>query len=158
MTILYTYVRRPHSVMTDGIKSPFAADEDRLFHYAKRAGSVKKEDILNYLETVFSGRSRAVSCLTETAPRTENPKIKNWANACDCFSFDLDPLIKENIVQSIFCADAGTFTLTDARMIDCSPLNWESVNPYDNVFFQRIRHYMIVLKDGVLPVKFIRPV
>ena len=158
MTILYTYVRRPHSVMTDGIKSPFAADEDRLFHYAKRAGSVKKEDILNYLETVFSGRSRAVSCLTETAPRTENPKIKNWANACDCFSFDLDPLIKENIVQSIFCADAGTLTPTDARMIDCSPLNWESVNPYDNVFFQRIRHYMIVLKDGVLPVKFISPV
>ena len=67
-------------------------------------------------------------------------------------------MIKENIVQSIFCADAGTFTPTDARMIDCSPLNWESVNPHDNIFFQRIRHYMIVLRDGVLPVKFIRPV
>lgn len=152
---LYTYVRKPHTVLTEGIKTPLTADESRLFHYAARAESEKKKDILLYLESVFIGRSRAVSCLTEQAPETDNPKIRGWAESCDCFAFDPAVLEQSSLIETFWRLDGNLPVQISREQIDSSSLPWESVDPYDNVFFKRIPHYMLVLKDGVLPPEFL---
>ena len=158
--LLYTYVLRPHTVETDGIKTPKTAEESRLYHYAGRAQSDKKVCILKYLETVFSGRSRAVSCLTEPVPATDNPKIKGWVERCDCFAFDASELNRNGLIDAVYCANGGVFSHLENGLseIDFRSPDWESVNPYDNVFFKRIRHYMIVLKNGTVPPDYIKKI
>ena len=40
--------------------------------------------------------------------------------------------------------------------IDTSPLPWEKVNASKGLIYGVIRHYLIVLKEGKIPPKYIR--
>ena len=94
--MLYSYITFPNDVLEKGIKAPVLLEEHQLVHYAQRAGTFKKEGIVEYLETVFKGRSRAISCLTEPVPDLKSRKIQGFKKWRDCFCFSEDiPVIPD---------------------------------------------------------------
>lgn len=154
--LIYTYILRPNDVLTAGLKSPVVMPGVALSHYAGRAGSADKQDIVRYLETVFAGRSRAASFLTEQVPETDNKKIKGFAGARECFICNPAVLEQSGLVEAVYCCDGPQISrLEEWAEMDFAPLVWETVKEDDNVFFSRIRHYMLVLKNGFLPPEYI---
>lgn len=85
--MLYSYIIVPNKVLREGIKAPFLLNEQELRHYAGRAGTTRKAGIEAYLETVFPGRSRAISCLTERVPDTGCRKFGNLKGCGNVFVF-----------------------------------------------------------------------
>lgn len=152
--MLYSYILKPNDVLINGIKSPILQDAALLSHYAARAGSAEKEKIVAYLEKVFSGRSRAVSCLTEQAPDLNCRKVQGFKSLRECFAFSSDILKNPEIVEAVWCAENGAFRQVDA--LDFSPLPWKTINDEDDIFFARIRHYMLVLKKGYIPPEYLK--
>lgn len=152
--MLYSYLLKANDVLTNGLKAPVLLEASLLSHYAARAGSAEKEKIIAYLETVFSGRSRAISCLTEQVPDLNSRKLQGFKALRECFVFSQEIIRNTEIVEAVWCAENGTFRQVDA--LDFSPLPWETINDEDDVFFARIRHYMLVLKQGYLPPEYIK--
>ena len=152
--MLYSYHLKANDVLTNGIKAPVLLDGALLSHYVARAGAAEKEKIVAYLETVFPGRSRAVSCLTERVPDLNSQKLQGFKALRECFTFSPDIIKDTQIVEAVWCAENGTFRQVDA--LDFSPLPWETINDEDDVFFARIRHYMLVLKKGYIPPEYIK--
>ena len=100
---LYHYAPKDNTCLKDGILS---VSKNLLYlrNYAKRAGSQNDEDILHFLENTFEGRSRAVSCLTEPIKWQGNDEVlKQIVLRSVLFSFELDDLIDDDIVQEIWC-------------------------------------------------------
>lgn len=152
--MLYSYILKPNDVLTNGLKSPVLQDAAFLSHYAARAGSAEKGKIIAYLETVFSGRSKAVSCLTEQVSDLNSRKLKGFKTLRECFTFSPDIIKDAEIVEAVWCAENGTFRQVDA--LDFSPLPWEAINDEDDILFARIRHYMLVLKQGYIPPEYLK--
>lgn len=129
---LYHYAPKENTVMRDGLFSISKIDRN-LRPYAHRAGSENKEDILKWMDSTFYGRSRAISCLTEQIKWQGNdPILKKIVDGTELFSFELDELIKDGLVESIWCkngSDAGglkeKFYQVKVDEIDLSPLTWE---------------------------------
>lgn len=160
---LYHYAPKINTVKKDGIFSISKINRN-LKPYIHRAGSDKKEDIIKWLESTFYGRSRSVSCLTETIKFKHNdPVLENIVKASELFSFDLDELIKDGLVESIWCKDGSdekgcneVFYQVTPDEIDFSPLNWHKVDIKNEKLYAVIRHYMIVLKGGIIPPEYIK--
>lgn len=153
--LLYTYILHPNDVLTAGLKSPVLMPAASLAHYAGRAGCGDKEAVMRYLESVFPGRSRAVSFLTERAPQTENKKISGFCMLRDCFMCNADVLEKSGRIEAVYCCDGAKVSRLESwAEMDFSPLAWDTVREDDAVFFFRIRHYMLVLKNGFLPPEY----
>lgn len=159
---LYHYAPKQNSVKKDGILSISKTDRD-LKPYIHRANSEKKEDILRWLDSTFYGRSRAISCLTETIKYKGNdPILKKIIDGTELFSFDLNILINDGLVEAIYCKNGSDNNGLNEKIyqikpdeIDTSPLAWEKVNASKGLLYAVIRHYFIVMKDGVIPPKYI---
>ena len=169
---LYNYVpkKAKESVLAHGLYS--STYKDALKRYSVAANSKKKKDIITWLESVFPGRSRAVSCLTEHMKwRGNDPVLKKIVKSSALFSFELDDLIKAGLVESIWCRDDLArkghrqhltkdinhyFYKVKPEQIDISSLTWEKVNLDKQLMFGAVRHYMIVMKNGVIPPEYLR--
>ena len=163
MTIkLYHYAPRDNTIMKDGILSVSRISRD-LFYYAHRAKSDNRNDILQWLDASFSGRSRSVSCLTEPIRWQGNdPMLKDFVDSRVLFSFDAMQLLQDGIIESIWCKDGSEagginekFYQVSAEEIDFSPLKWEKCDKSKGLFFAAVRHYMLVLKDGIIPSHYL---
>ena len=160
---LYHYALKENTILKDGLFS-ISKININLQPYVHRVGSENKEDILKWMDSTFYGRSRAISCLTEQIKWQGNdPVLKKIVNNTTLFSFELDDLIKNNLVESIWCkngSDANglneNFYQVKANEIDLSPLTWDKVDTTKGLLYAVIRHYMIVLKEGYIPVKYIK--
>ncbi len=152
--MLYSYIIVPNKVLREGIKAPVLLNEQELRHYAGRAGTTRKAGIEAYLETVFPGRSRAISCLTERVPDTGCRKIREFKRLRECFCFSEEILKNKEIVDSVWLIDGDD--INPAADLDFSSPAWETVRDDDDLFFKRIRHYMLVLKNGFLPPGYIK--
>ena len=152
--MLYSYITVTNDVSETGIKAPVLLKENQLSHYAQRAGTFKKAKILDYLETIFPRRSRAISCLTEQMPDTGCRKIREFKKRRECFCFSENLLNNHEIVEAVWVFDGDR--IEQVHQLDFSKLAWESVQDDDDLFFKRIRHYMFVLNKGFLPVEYIK--
>ena len=75
---------------------------------------------------------------------------------------DLTNLIKDGLVESIWCKNGSDekgcneiFYQVKADEIDFSALDWHKVDVKKGLLYAVIRHYMIVLKNGIIPPKYI---
>ena len=149
-------------MLKDGLFSISKRDKN-LTAYANRAGSDKKEDILKWLDSTFYGRSRAISCLTETIKWEGNDVVlKKICDGTELFSFDLEQLIKDGLVESLWCKNGSeangfneNFYQITPEEIDFSPLEWNKVDSSQKLLYAVIRHYLVVLKDGFIPCKYL---
>lgn len=160
---LYHYAPKENTVLEEGIKSISKIDRN-LRSYVKRVGSDKKEDIINWLEKTFAGRSRTISCLTEPISWQGNDKVlKALVDKSILYSFELEDLINAGLVESIWCKDGSEASGTNEHFyqvskdeIDMSPLPWHKCDSSKGLIFGVIKHYMLVLKDGIIPAEFIK--
>ena len=163
MRRLYTYAPLQNTVMQEGLLTPLTCHDD-LHKYWQRAGSEKKEDVLVWLESTLEGRSRSVSCLTEPIRWQGNdPMLQSLVERSEFFSYDLDALLQDNLIEKIYCkdgSDANSFNenfyeITDAQ-IDFSPLTWEKCSREKGLLYAVVRHYMLVLREGFIPPSYIK--
>ena len=160
---LYHYAPKENTALKDGLLC-VSKIPARLKVYAKRAGTEDPKEIIKWLEKTFEGRSRAVSALTEPIKWQGNDVVlKKIVDGSTLFSFELDDLIKDNLVEAIYlkkCSDADgyneKFEKITMRKIDCSPLDWGKVNTSKGLLYGVIRHYLIVLKDGYIPPHYLK--
>ena len=159
---LYHYAPKVNTVKEKGLLSISKGPRD-LRAYAHRAGSENRDEIMAWLDKTFSGRSRAISCLTEPIKWQGNDTVlKAIVDRSALFSFELDDLIKAGLVESIWCkngSDAGgyneKFFEVKPEEIDLSPLTWEKVDAAKDLLYAVVRHYLIVLKDGYIPPQYL---
>ena len=160
---LYHYAPKENTVLEQGLLSICKAPRD-LRAYAHRAGTQNRDEIMAWLDRTFTGRSRAISCLTEPIKWQGNDAVlKAIVDRSALFSFELDDLIKAGLVESIWCkngSDAGgyneKFFEVKPEEIDLSPLTWEKVDAAKDLLYAVIRHYLIVFKDGYIPPEYLR--
>ena len=153
---LYHYAPIQNSILKDGLGS-FEKGYGDIAPYLERAGSSKRAEITLWMEKTFKGRSRALSVITEPIKWNGNdPMLKEFVKNHMLFSFELNDLRKAGLIESIWCQDGDTPYPILPTEIDLSPLSWEKSSREKGLFFGVIRHYFIVIKDGVLPPKYIR--
>ena len=173
---LYLYTYQYDKIKKEGYKSLSLFDKksdlykQRLHVYDASAGSNKIKDILAYMEKTFSGRLRSVCVITEQAPIKEyrHPYLNNLIHHADILSFDLDQLIKDGIVENIYCKDNKKTILKNPNFeniypvkpneIDLTPYDWDlcGTKKYQKYSpWSTIKHYFLVLKDGYIPAKYI---
>ncbi len=167
---LYHYAPRKNTVLKTGLYS-YAKYPHDLKKYTIPAKSDKKKDIIAWMENIFPGRSKSISCLTEPIKwQSNDPVLKKIVECSALFSFELNDLLEAGFVESIWCRDdlaqigrkhvmnkhAQYFYKVSPEEIDVSPLTWEKVDLSKELLFGAVRHYMIVLKEGIIPSKYLR--
>ena len=112
---------------------------------------------INVLRNI-SFRSRSVSCFTE--PLKLNGEIV--LNGGHLFSFDIDELVKDELVESIYqktrSGNGGNkeaFQKIEPQAINYTPLDFSKYTTEYELTHAFFRHYMIVLKDGFIPPKYL---
>ncbi len=151
---LYNYAPKEADVLNTGLWAPIKAPREALAHYFGRAKSKTKKGVLAYLETRFPGRSRAISVLT--SPMTKACCFYGDFKKDRClYSVDFEALQKAGLVKAIYrCAGRKKLEkITPQQILWDERLPWEKVG--NGYFFTKIPHYMIVLKDGIVPPEFI---
>lgn len=160
---MYHYSKKGNTILKDGLLSVRKSGRS-LAPYAHRAGTEKTEKIYEWLDNTFPGRSHSISCLTEKIVWKDNDEIlKSFVDGCELFSFDLEQLVKNDIVTAIWCkygSDAGgyneKFEKVELNEIDRTPLTWEKCDSSKGLLFAVVRHYMLVLKDDCIPAEYLR--
>lgn len=168
---LYHYAPKENTILETGLYSYSKHPRGLKRGYALPAKSNKKKDIIAWMEKVFPGRSKAISCLTEPIKwRGNDSVLKGIVRRSVLVSFELNDLIKAGLVESIWCRDDSAhkgrkyvyedstqyFYKVPLKNIDVSPLQWEKVNVKNQVMWGAVRHYMIVLKKGIIPAEYLR--
>lgn len=153
MHILYNYAPKDVDVLKTGLWAPIKASREGLAHYFGRAKSKTKKGILMYLETVFPGRSRAISFLT--SPMTKECCFYNdFKTDRILYSINFNKLKKANLIEAIYRVEGKSL-----KKISTDQILWNEKLPWKKVgsgyFFTKIPHYMIVLKDGIVSPEFI---
>ena len=77
---LYHYAPKENTVLQTGLYSYSKHPSGLKRGYALPAKSNKKKDIIAWMETVFPGRSKAISCLTEPIKWRGNDNILKGVN------------------------------------------------------------------------------
>ncbi len=164
MAKLFHYCPKNNTVLSDGLYSVSGAGQGVLNKYFVRSGCSSREGVLLWLEQSFEGRSRSVSCLTEEIQWQGNdPMLKNMVENMDLYSFDLDELVCDGLVEAIYCKDGSGPNGEDEKIfkilpeqIDYSPLCWHKCCRERGMLFGVVRHYLLVLKDGLIPPKYLK--
>ena len=153
---LYHYAPLKNNILKKGIGT-FAGGYGDVAPYIKRAGSANRRAIISWMESVFKGRSRTISVITEPIKWAGNDQmLKDFVDNHALFSFELDDLLQDALIESVWCQDGQAPYPVRADEIDASPLSWAKCDQSKGLFFGVIRHYFIVLKSKVLPPEYLR--
>jgi len=151
--LLYNYAPKEVDVLKTGLWAPALASRDALAHYFGRAKTKTKKGVLAYLETIFPGRTRAISFLT--SPMTKKCCFyDDFKKDRILYGVDFDKLQKAGLIEAIYRVERKP-----CKKIAADQILWDERLPWEKVgkglFFTKIPHYMVVLKDGFVPPEFI---
>lgn len=72
-------------------------------------------------------------------------------------------IAKDGLVEEIWCKDGSDsngfnerFNKVEAYEIDTTPLTWEKCNSSKGLLYAVVKHYLILLKNGVIPAKYLK--
>ena len=151
--VLYNYAPKEADVLHTGLWTPANAPREALAHYFGRAKSKTKKGVLAYLESVFSGRSRAISVLTSSMTK-KCYFYNDFKKDRTLYCINLDKLQQAKLVEAIYRVVGKKI-----KEISADQISWDEKLPWEKVgngyFFTKIPHYMIVVKDGIVPPEFI---
>ncbi|MFV0627479.1 MAG: hypothetical protein ACK5N8_09065 [Alphaproteobacteria bacterium] len=157
-------------VLKEGYLSASLQENPAVFYvYRGYAKSEKKEDIIEYLESTFQGRFRSISCLTAPAPVEDykHPYLDNMIKSAKIISIDVSCMMEDGLIEAIYCKDCSEIAKEDMEFeniykvdglseIDFSSQNWHRCDVKFGSPYNMIRHYMLVLRDGLIPPKYIK--
>lgn len=169
---LYHYISKGNTALTNGILSFANNPSADIHYYIKRSGADNKEGIVKWMESCFEGRSRGIRGFTETIKWHEKSLcLKKFIDNADLFSIDLEALEKDGLIESVWhspsvldvanvnketCIDELLNKIDSIKQINFSPLNWGVCDDEKGWRFSFVRYYLIVIKGGVIPPKYIR--
>ena len=150
---LYNYAPKDADVLKTGLWAPTKASREALAHYYGRAKTKTKKGVLAYLETVFPGRGRDISVLT--SPMTKKCCFyDDFKKDRILYSVDFNKLQKAGLITAIYRIEGKACKkISEDQILWNEKLPWEKVGK--GLFFTKIPHYMIVVKDGIIPPEFI---
>ena len=169
---LYHYVARPNNVLEKGLLS-FAANPDAdLSYYFKRSGAATHQGIIDWMESCFEGRSRAIRAFSEPLQWTDKSvkMIKSFVDTADKFSIDISALDRDGLLEGVYVSPAIKFTnpseipynvdevlvkLNSINEIDFSPIDWSVCNDELGLRFSVVPYYLIIIKGGIIPPRYL---
>lgn len=163
MLKMYHYAKKGNTILQDGLLGIKKSGRS-LRPYIHRAGSGNPEEVYRWLDSTFRGRSNSISCLTEKIVwQNHDPVLKAIVENSELFSFDVERLVKDQIVTAIWCKESSSaggynevFRKVELQDIDLTPLPWERCDSKADLLFGAVRHYLLVLKDGYIPPKYLQ--
>lgn len=176
MTKLYHYVTKGNTALKEGILS-FAKNPgaDLSYYYKRTCGKTTHEGIVKWMESCFEGRSRAVRGFSEPIRWTDKSvnMFKPFIENADLFSINLDALQKDGLIEAVYVSpairpnsdkdlpqdvDERLVKLASIDEIDTSPVDWSACDEKRGLRFSVVPYYLIVVKGGIIPPKYITPV
>ena len=169
---LYHYITRPNTALKDGILSFANNPNADLRYYFKRSNETTHEGIVKWMESCFEGRSRAIRGFSEPIQWTEKSinMFKPFIENADLFSIDLEALDKDSLIESVYVSpamhpdkdkdllqgvDERLIKLNSINDIDTSAVDWTVCDEKLGLRFSVVPYYLIVIKGGVIPPKYI---
>ena len=171
--ILYHYITKGNTALTEGILSLAANPKADLSYYYKRTGGeTTHEGVVKWMESCFKGRSRAIRVFSEPIQWTEKSinMFKPFIENADLFSIDLDTLQNDGLIEAVYVSpaikpnldkdfpqdvDERLVKLTSISDIDTSPVDWSVCDEKLGLRFSVIPYYLIVIKGGIIPPQYI---
>ena len=175
---LYHYIPKDNTIKTDGLQSFAKSKTVNLKSYLWRDENLKtQEDVIEWLEKCFTGRSRGIRFFTEPIKWNEQSVdlLKNFAENNVLISVDVDKLDADGLIESIYVSpplgdkhpeclehpelmgkcDEFYEKLASVKDIDFSPVDWSICNDKLGRRFAYVRYYLLVIKDGLIPPEYI---
>ena len=168
---LYHYIAKHNTALKDGILSFVKNPNADLKYYFKRSGETTHDGIVKWMESCFEGRSRGIRGFSEPVKWTDNSlSLKDFIDHADIYSIDLEALDKDGLLEAIYIspsvADCPTLKeqwdsdellikLYDYKDISVRPIDWSVCNDELGRRFAYVPYYIIVIKGGVIPPKYI---
>ena len=178
---LYHYIPKDSTVLTEGLLSFSKSPNVNLKSYVWREKGLKtKEDVCRWMEKCFKGRSRGIRFFTE--PIKWYPHsielLKGFVDEFTLISVDVDKLNADHLIEAVYVSppihkthpevftdpnfnlkcDEFYVKLKSIKDIDYSPVDWSICNDKEGRRFAFTPYYLLVMKDGVIPPKYIRKV
>lgn len=155
---LYHYLPKDNNAHEVGILT-LSKKPDEIKKYGKRLRTENIQEITAWLEKTFPGRTRAISVLTEPVQtKGTDPMLKEWVKTKELVCINYTPLLLDGLIESVWCKESSDSNGTEEKIhkidpndIDLTPLNWQKCSKEKGLFFGAVRHYLIVLKEGVIP-------
>jgi len=170
---LYHYIHKNNNALSKGVLS-FAQNPNanRSYYYERSGGETTHEGICRWMESCFIGRSRGIRAFTEPIRWAEHNRqcLKCFIDDCDCFAIDITALTRDGLVEAVYVSpsvfdqppintghnfDELLLKLNGVQDIDYSPLDWEICDDAKGWRFAYVRYYLIVVKGGIIPPKYI---
>ncbi|MFI3241928.1 MAG: hypothetical protein R3Y43_05115 [Alphaproteobacteria bacterium] len=172
---LYHYVTKPNNVLTEGLLSFAKNDNADISYYIKRSGQNTKEGVVNWMENCFEGRSRGVRGFSEPIQYTKKSvkMFKNFIEGSDLFEIDLTSLEEAGLIEAIYISPAMIINdgnkiqygidevlekLDSINRIGSFVVDWHKCDDKKGLRFSVIPYYIIVVKEGIIPVKYINKI
>lgn len=170
---LYHYITKGNTALQNGILSFAQNPQANLHYYYKRTGGeTTHEGIVKWMENCFAGRSRAVHGFSEPIRWTEKSinMFKPFIENADLFSIDLNALQKDGLIEAVYASpalrpnlnsdlpqdcDEVLVKLDSISKIDTSPVDWTVCNEKLGLRFSVVPYYLIVIRGGIIPPKYI---
>lgn len=168
---LYHYITKGNNALEKGILSFAENPKAELSYYEKRSGSSTHEGIVRWMESCFKGRSRGIRGFSEPVKwHSGSLSLKVFIENSDLFSIDITALEQDGLIEAVYCSPPGApvnpseiKTGTDEELIklgsineiDRSPVDWSRCNDELGLRFYVVPYYVIVVKGGVIPVRYI---
>ena len=173
---LYHYVTKGNNVLEKGLLSFANNPNANLRHYFKRTGGkTTHKEICEWMESCFVGRSRAIRGFSEPIQWTERSIhcLKDFIDNADKFEIDISAMDKDGLIEAVYVSpsildfpdvteekgmDEILQKLNSINDIDYSPIDWSVCDDELGRRFAYVRYYLIVVKGGVIPPKYLKVV
>ena len=169
---LYHYIAKPNTALEEGILSFANNPNADLRYYHKRSGETTHDGIVKWMENCFEGRSRAIRGFSEPIQWTDKSinMFKPFIENADLFSIDLEALAKDGFIEAVYVSpaikpdldkdfpqgvDERLIKLNSINDIDTSAVDWTVCDEKLGLRFSVVPYYLIVIKGGVIPPKYI---
>lgn len=170
---LYHYISKPNTALSEGILSFANNPNADLRYYFKRSGQTTHKGIVKWMESCFEGRSRGIRGFTEPIKWTEKSinMFKPFIENADLFSIDLEALAKDGLIETVYVSpaikpnsdknlpqdvDERLVKLNSINDINTSAVDWTVCDEKLGLRFSVVPYYLIVIKGGVIPPKYIK--
>ena len=168
---LYHYVAKPNKALKEGIISFAKSPNVDINYYIKRSGAKTRAGIVKWMEKCLKGRSRGIRLLIEPLQYTERtPKIKEFIESADLFEVDVSAMDKDGLIEAVYVSpsvlekepenkyDEALYKISGLSEIDFTPNDYNILDDEKGWRFAFMRYYLFVVKDGIIPPKYIKKV
>ncbi len=173
---LYHYISKPNTALQEGILSFAKNPNADLRYYFKRSGQTTHDGIVKWFESCFEGRSRGIRAFSEPIKWTGNSlSLREFVENADMFSIDLLELYNDGLLEAVYISppislnsdenpittigttntDEVLIKLDSYKDISQAPVDWSVCNDKLGRRFAFVPYYLIILKDGIIPPKYI---